>query len=849
MKKNIILRVMVFIFMATVTAFFVNKLNNAGLDKVAKEMDEPTLPIVYCQLEGDVVNRMFGYTHTMSTSLMREGIVPLNNQHGVELLIDDDHGFGKKYSYQLRSIAGDSLVEEGELELGSLISGYRHCNVALRMDLRENQEYVLVFIIEGMDGRTARYYTRVVDLEQNNAHKIVEYAHEFHTTAIKKTSSAVANNVVYDALKYTGFDYYDDLSHVDIAASYKLMTFGDLKPNVITEVATTITEIDKDYTVVHLQYVMEAESGGATHYYNVDEYYTGVYDKSNGSVELLDYHRYQESMFDTEYIYKDSNSIAFGVTSDDNVEYVTAEENEKLAFVREGELWYYDYATTSVTNVFSFNQGDYTDIRSMNQAMDINIVSMDDEGEMYFVVYGYNCRGDHEGKNGISLYHFSPTDYKIEELFFVTVDEPFDIMEQEVGKFSYYDKKGHFYYLLDGAIYDVNLMTMEQSAIASGLSSDKYAVSKNRRVVAYPNSDLKEETTQIIIHDFATGEVTYEKGDENDRFAALGFVGDDLIMGVANYEDVYIPSDGEAILPFYKVSIIDPIGNVLKEYEKTSIYIMDAIVQADKIYLERGIKRNNFFEDAEPDFISYKPEEDENAMIEKTVYDMAAYDEEHLIFPSYIYISESNRYIMTKAKVNDRYKALEVKTSTNPESFYVFNDVGYVGEYASAGTAIIAVNEMAAGQVVDSKGNTIYRSIEANSYNTVADQLYEVPCDSKEDSLLTCAYICMDYEGNRVELADVLACDGWESAFETHTLGVGINISGIDLSTALYFLDRDIPFAACIDDGRYVLVISYNEAAIRYYDPVLDEEVRVYRDEFEESLSKQGNTMYTYTAQ
>ena len=849
MKKNIILRVMVFIFMATVTAFFVNKLNNAGLDKVAKEMDEPTLPIVYCQLEGDVVNRMFGYTHTMSTSLMRDGIVPLNNQHGVELLIDDDHGFGKKYSYQLRSIAGDSLVEEGELELGSLISGYRHCNVALRMDLRENQEYVLVFIIEGKDGRTARYYTRVVDLEQNNAHKIVEYAHEFHTTAIKKTSSAVANNVVYDALKYTGFDYYDDLSHVDIAASYKLMTFGDLKPNVITEVATTITEIDKDYTVVHLQYVMEAESGGATHYYNVDEYYTGVYDKSNGSVELLDYHRYQESMFDTEYIYKDSNSIAFGVTSDDNVEYVTAEENEKLAFVREGELWYYDYATTSVTNVFSFNQGDYTDIRSMNQAMDINIVSMDDEGEMYFVVYGYNCRGDHEGKNGISLYHFSPIDYKIEELFFVTVDEPFGIMEQEVGKFSYYDKKGHFYYLLDGAIYDVNLMTMEQSAIASGLSSDKYAVSKNRRVVAYPNSDLKEETTQIIMHDFATGEVTYEKGDENDRFAALGFVGDDLIMGVANYEDVYIPSDGEAILPFYKVSIIDPIGNVLKEYEKTSIYIMDAIVQADKIYLERGIKRNNFFEDAEPDFISYKPEEDENAMIEKTVYDMAAYDEEHLIFPSYIYISESNRYIMTKAKVNDRYKALEVKTSTNPESFYVFNDVGYVGEYASAGTAIIAVNEMAAGQVVDSKGNTIYRSIEANSYNTVADQLYEVPCDSKEDSLLTCAYICMDYEGNRVELADVLACDGWENAFETHTLGVGINISGIDLSTALYFLDRDIPFAACIDDGRYVLVISYNEAAIRYYDPVLDEEVRVYRDEFEESLSKQGNTMYTYTAQ
>lgn len=849
MKKNIILRVMVFLVVATVTAFFVNKLNNTGIDKVSKEMGEPTLPIVYCQLEGDVINRMFGYTHTMSTSLMRDGIVPLNNQHGVELLVNDEYKFGKKYSYELRSIAGDSLVEEGELELGSLISGYRHCNVVFRMDLKENQEYVLVFIIEGKDGREARYYTRVVDLEENSAHKVVEYAHEFHNTAIKKTSSATSNNVVYDALKYTGFDYYDDLSHVDIAASYKLMTFGELKPNVITEVATTITEIDKDYTVVHLQYVMEAESGGANHYYNVDEYYTGVYDKSSGNVELLDYHRYQESMFDTEYIYKDSNSLAFGVTSDDDIEYVTAEENEKLAFVREGELWYYDYATTSVTSVFSFNQGNYTDIRSMNQNMDINIVSMDDDGEIYFVVYGYMCRGDHEGKNGISLYHFSPEDYKIEELFFVAVDEPFDIMKQETGRFTYYDKKGHFYYLLDGAIYDVDLMSMEQSTISQGLSSDKYAVSENRRVVAYPNNELKEETTAIVIRDFDTGEVTYETGGESDRFDALGFVGDDLIMGVANFEDVYVPSDGEAILPFYKINIISPTGDVLKEYAKSGVYIMDAEVQSDKIYLTRGIKRNSFFEDAEPDFISYKPKENENAMIEKTVYDMTAFDEEHLIFPSYIYISDSNRYIMTKAKVNDRYKAMEVKTSTNPESFYVFNNVGYVGEFASAGTAIIAVNEMAAGQVVDSKGNTIYRSIAADSYNTVADQLYEVPCNNIDDSLLTCAYICMDYAGNRVELEEVLACDGWEDAFEKHTLGVGINISGIDLSTALYFLDRDIPFAACIDDGRYVLVISYNEAAVRYYDPGIDEEVRVYRDEFEESLSKQGNTMYTYTAQ
>ena len=109
--------------------------------------------------------------------------------------------------------------------------------------------------------------------------------------------------------------------------------------------------------------------------------------------------------------------------------------------------------------------------------------------------------------------------------------------------------------------------------------------------------------------------------------------------------------------------------------------------------------------------------------------------------------------------------------------------------------------------------------------------------------------MCVEYNNSNVEYSDIMACDSWENAFAEYTLGVGINISGIDLDTALYFLDRDVPFAACIDDGRYVLVISYNSTHIRYYDPVLDEEVKVTRKSFKSSLSMHGNTMYTYTSQ
>ncbi len=849
MKKKIIIRVVVFLISAIITGFFVNKLNNLGLSSVSREMDEPELPIVYCDFEGKVVNRMHGYTQTMSTSLMRDSVVPVNKDYGVNLLVDDISGFGNKYSYELRSIAGDSLVEEGELELGPLESGYKTCKVRFRMDMRQNQEYVLVFIIENAQGEKARYYTRVVNLGEQNAKRIIEFAQKFNDITFDKDANISDSNIVYANIEYQEVNYYSNFAHVDLSCTYDMVTWGSMKPKLITDVSTTITEIDKDYTVVHLSYVISASSGEDTHYFNVDEYYSAVYDKNVGQVKLLDFHRYQESIFDSGYLDKEKNKIGVGITNEEDLEYVTTDNNQKLAFVKEGQLWYYDYDTAHMTSVFSFSQGNYADIRTMNTNMDINIVNMDDSGEMYFAVYGYMCRGDHEGKNGIALYHFTPSDSKIEEIFFVQVDEPYDVMRQETGRFTYYDAKGHFYYLLDGAIYEVDLRNLNQKTIASGLSSDKYVVSENRKVVAYPNNNVKEEATGVIIYNFETGDYTTETGIDTDRFSALGFVGNDLICGVANVNEIKVASSGEAIMPLYKLYIISPEGDILKEYSKTGIYVMDAEVQLDKIYLSRAVKRNNFFEDTESDFISYKPDVTGSDIVLSDGYDGTFYDQMDLVFPSNIYLTENMKMIMTKSKDEGDSKSMEVKTTTNPASFYVFNDIGYVGEFASAGSAITAVTEMVSGLVVDSRGNTIYRSLAADSYNTVADEIYQTTCTSVEDSLLTCAYMCIEYEDNRVEYDSVMSCTSWADAFEKNTLGVGINISGIDLTTALYFLDRDIPFAAQIDDGRFVLVISYNEAYIRYYDPILDEEVRILRYEFEDLLSVYRNTMYTYTAQ
>ncbi|MBE5943975.1 MAG: hypothetical protein E7258_03545 [Lachnospiraceae bacterium] len=849
MIRKIILKVIVFVLVMTGTAFVVNKLSNSNSDSISWEMDEPTLPLVYCHFEGEQINMMQGYTQIMSTGLMRDGIVPINEEYGVDLLVEDTGDYGVSYSYQLRSIAGDSLVEEGDIVEWNNNQGYKEFKVRFRMDMSQNQEYVLVFIITNAEGESARYYTRVVNIEEQYGVDILKYVMEFHDTTFIKDVDEEIGNMVYNALDVKAASVDDDIYHVNLNSSYDMVTWGGIKPAVMTGIVPTITEIDNEYAVIKLSYVVEGTSAEVNHLYNVEEYYSARYDRMKGQVEILAFDRYIESYFDENYISKARNSICVGIANPQELEYVSTEDNRKLAFVKEGELWYYDYDTSVLTSVFSLPQSNYSDIRLLNTDIDVNIVDMDEDGNIYFVVYGYMSRGAHEGRNGLIMYKFTSVDMKLEELFFVESDEPYDVMRQEIGRLTYYDPNGYFYYLLNGAIYKVDMTDGTQDTVVYGIPSDKYLISDNRKVVAYPNTAKDEDVTSISIYNFETGQMYVQSGTATDRFLGLGFVGNDLIYGVAHRGDITVTSDGEATLPLYKIYIIQPDGNVIKEYSQSGVYIMNAQVQGEKIYLTRANKMNNFYQECEPDYISYKKDEVSAQISTSYNYSSVEMNQVDIVFPSNIYLSESVEHTITKNKKNDEYWELKVKTETSVDSFFVFNNSGYVGEYNSAGRAILAVDDEDSGLVVDSDGNTIYRSIAAVSYNTVADFIDEMPCKNLKDTLMTCAYMCVEYVDNRVEYEDIMACESWESAFAEYTNGVGINISGISLDIALYFLDRDVPFAACIDDGRYVLVISYNSTHIRYYDPLLGEEVKVTREEFEEALSVQGNTMYTYTSQ
>lgn len=153
-------------------------------------------------------------------------------------------------------------------------------------------------------------------------------------------------------------------------------------------------------------------------------------------------------------------------------------------------------------------------------------------------------------------------------------------------------------------------------------------------------------------------------------------------------------SDGQAIPPLYELFIMSDNGEQKKDYTKDGVYIMNASVGDDTIYLTRARKQNQFFEEIDQDYISYKKEENNKMITTDTTYDSYAWNILDIVFPSNFYLSDTASYRKTKYGRAEAYKDMQVETQTRDGAYYVFDNAGYTGEYETAGSAITRVSMM-----------------------------------------------------------------------------------------------------------------------------------------------------------
>ena len=104
----------------------------------------------------------------------------------------------------------------------------------------------------------------------------------------------------------------------------------------------------------------------------------------------------------------------------------------------------------------------------------------------------------------------------------------------------------------------------------------------------------------------------------------------------------------------------------------------------------------------------------------------------------------------------------------------------------------------------------------------------------------------LTYQGVQVTEDDIAQYTDPVEALNSLGKRQGIDVTGLSLDMLLGYVSSGIPVISRISDGRYVLIVSYNEADIRYYDPVEDKEIFVSRDEYTDMMLQWHNESYTY---
>ena len=135
--------------------------NRGNLDMTAK-MEDATLPFIYLDVEGREVNCLFGYKESMETAYVQNCITPLPIERTLNFTLVENGVVAKKLEYELRSIDGQRLIENGEVENTTRDENKVFASLKFKDLLEEETEYMLILLATTEEGETLHYYSKIL---------------------------------------------------------------------------------------------------------------------------------------------------------------------------------------------------------------------------------------------------------------------------------------------------------------------------------------------------------------------------------------------------------------------------------------------------------------------------------------------------------------------------------------------------------------------------------------------------------------------------------------------------------------------------------------------------------------
>lgn len=838
--------ILIIVFIASIL-YFSRDIKEVVFDiKNTTTMEETTFPLVTIRSEGEELNRLYGYSSNLNANKIWEGVTPLSLDQSFEVIVNQESYDIKKLNYEVREFSDNKLIESESVSVFEENDGHKIAKLKIKTKLENDKDYAVKLTLITSESKKINYYQRVKTSENAYLGEKLSFVREFHN-ALKDKETA---GWITDRLEINRNKDNTTLAHVNINSSFDLVTWGNIEPVFLTEVIPTITEINRSFASVRLDYIIEADIAGATEKFRVQEFYRVQY--TNNKSYLLNYDRTMEALFDVNRTSISMSQLKLGITNDTEVPYLSSQDRKKLAFVRDRELWYYNLELNEIVRVFSFREKGSDYLRDLYNQHDVRILNMDAEGNIDFLVYGYMNRGQYEGKVAVILYEYIMADNRIEEKVYIPVEEPYQTLKENIGELAYVNALDEFYLHIYDHIYCYNLITRQVAELAKGVKQKQVAYFKDKSYVAWQGNSDPSQSKEIKIMNLETDEIQTIYTRAGYNILLMDKIDSNLVYGFATEEDMTTLVDGRVIVPMKMIEIATLDKEIRKSYHIEGYYIKDLIVKGNIIELyrvQRKVESGRIdYIDVSQDYIMNQNKPETPLVTVTSRVTEQALTEYYMTLPSGFSLTELPKItaaVHTVISVDPTLRIPEL--SLEKQLYYAYIGGELYGTYEEVYEAILAVKERV-GVVKDSNRRLVWEQ-GVKPLKSVISRFDRQSIQKTDRSLEACVTILLSDMGRVVDPAqiDLSKKSIYEILYEEKQ--EPISLTGVQLEDVLYYVSQGKPVIAKTSSNSAVLIYGYDTFNIQVIDPGLGKARKIGLQDSKDMFEKAGNIYISYLDQ
>ena len=808
MKKKLRRILILFCIFILGVAGFSCLMNSQNTDNKT-DLQTASIPCMAMKIGGMPVNRMYGYKDDMQADFMRDTLTPLGTDKTLQVSITPYNQKIESLVYEIRTSDGSKVIENNKInhfeeeEDGTLSAAF-----TLQKSILMDQEYALNFTLKTEHG-SWNYYTRLIQRAGLSTEKYIEFVNSFYTKTFEEEGKGELRTYL-ETDNSGGNNSFNDLN---IHSTLDMVTWKELEPEISRPGIPSIKDINANTGSLSITYYMTAENEkGEIERYQVDEFYRMRYDQTR--IRLLDFHRSAKQVLTTEQSVVTEGQLNLGVT-DKDVQYLSDSTGQIVAFVQQGDLWSYNLKTNKLSCIFSFRDLGSNDERNDYSQHDIELVRVEKNGDMDFVLYGYMNRGQHEGKVGTAVYHYSAEQNVVEERFFLSSTKSFEFLKQELEKFTYISKNGYFYRVLNGDLYQFHMEDKEYKILQENVKDDCFKVSESGRYVAWLDGMDVNNGTSITMMDMETQKQEKIQAGEGSKLRVFGFMNDDLVYGIAGDGDIV---GGQFAMN--EIRIQNLAGEVKKTYHEDGYYVMDVKFQDNLLEIIRAQWNGESYETVTSSQIlnNVRDKQDKTFAVALMTTDRQA----NIIGLQFEGGSKQEPLVM-EAKFMENTKDVVLnmeQKEKNKEEYYVYAMGKLWGIYENAAEAIQTADTNAgvvlnrAQQYVWERGNTADKAMLA--LGDIPDAVKKAP----------------------------LSADELEQ--EIQKQGQAVDMTGCTLSQILYQTGAQSPVIVKGEGGAPKVIVGFDGYNTYLYDPSSQTTAPMGMNDSTKAFEENGNVFICY---